>query len=192
MPWAAALWVVVICSLIAVFVYDGMPHLMDENAHLFQAKYLSLGKLYFPPPADANAFPGPFALLLGEKWFASPQIGSAIPLALGYWLGMPWLMNPLLAGLSVVLAHIFLRRVYNRKLADAAALLMATSPLLLFLSAAMMPHASALALALLGMVAVERARNERSVVWGAMAGLALGAMLHVRSLEAVIVAVELR
>lgn len=188
LPWAAALWVVIVCSLIAVFVYDGMPHLMDEDAHLFQAKYLSLGTLYLPPPVEPKAFPGPFALLVGDKWFSSPQIGSAVPLALGYRLGVPWLMNPLLAGLSIVLAHVFLRRLYNRKLADAAALLLAVSPWLLFLSAAMMPHASALALALLGMVAVERARNERSISWGAMAGLALGAMVHVRSLEAVIVA----
>jgi hypothetical protein len=188
LPWAAALWVVVASSLIAILVYDRMPHLADEIAHIFQAKYLSIGRLYLPPPVDANALAAPFQLVEGEKWFSAPQIGSAVPLALGFRLGVPWLINPLLGGLAVLLMHVFLRRVYNRKLADAAALLMAVSPWLLFLSASMMPHGTALALATLGLVATERARNARSIAWGAVAGFAFGAMLHVRSLEAVIVA----
>ncbi|MCL4523067.1 MAG: hypothetical protein M1453_09125 [Acidobacteria bacterium] len=188
LPWAAALWVVVFSSLIAWVVFDRMPHLADEVAHIFQAKYLSIGKLYLPPPVDAEALAAPFQLVEGDKWFASPQFGSAVPLALGYRLGVPWLINPLLGGCIVLLAHIFLRRVYNRKLADAAALLMAFSPWLLFLSASVMPHTSALALTLLGMVAVERARNARSIAWAAVAGLSIGAALHVRALEAVIVA----
>jgi hypothetical protein len=188
LPWAAALWVVAVSSFIAVFVYDGMPHIADEMGHIFQAKYLSIGRLYLPPPVDAKALVVPFQLVEGSKWFSSPQIGGAVFLALGYRLGVPWLINPLLGGVTVLLAHIFLRRVYNRKLADAAALLIAASPWVLFLSASVMPHATALALALLGMVGVERARNVRSILWAGVAGLSIGGVLHVRPLEAVIVA----
>jgi hypothetical protein len=185
--WGAALWVVVVSSLLCVFVLDAMPHVEDEVAYIFHAKTISLGRLWLPPPPDAVAF---FCEYVNtrDKWYSAMLGGWPFVFALGFLLGAPWLINPLLGGLGVVLAHRLVKQMYGAAMADGAALLLAASPWLLFISASFMPHATSLVLMLLGLLGVERARASGSWVWGAVAGLAFGGLLHVRPLEAIAVA----
>jgi Dolichyl-phosphate-mannose-protein mannosyltransferase len=186
--WWCALWVVVVSSLLAWLALDRMPHVPDELGYIFEAKYFSLGRLFLPLPPDGKSLYSAFQMVDSHKWYGAAPAGWPFVLAVGYRLGIPWLINPLLGGIAILLAHVFVRRLYNRDVADAAVLLLAASPWLLFLSASLMPHALSLALTLLGFVGVERAREKGSLSWAAVAGLSFGALLHVRALDAVLAA----
>jgi hypothetical protein len=189
LPWLCALWVVVISSLLAWFALNRMPHIPDEVAYIFQAKHLAAGHFYLLQPPDPNALYCALSIADGSKWYsAMPAAGWAFALAAGFWAGVPWLVNPLLGGLAILLSHALVRRLYGGKVADAVALLMAASPWLLFLSASLMPHALSLVLSLIGLVGVERAREKGSIGWAAASGLSFGALVHVRVLEAILVA----
>jgi 4-amino-4-deoxy-L-arabinose transferase-like glycosyltransferase len=130
----------------------------------------------------------PFMFADGAKWYSVFPAGWAALLAVGVKLGVPWLVNPLLGGLVILLAHALVRRLYDRDIADGTALLLGASPWLLFMSANFMAHTASLALGLLGLLGVARAKEEGSVSGGALAGLAFGGLLNIRPLEAVIVA----
>ena len=188
LPFLAALWVVVVSSLLAWVVFERVPHLHDEVAYTYQAKYLAAGRLYLEPPPEPKAFETEFSMQDDKKWYVATTPGWPAVLALGYLIGAPWLINPLLGGVAILLAHALVRRLYDVDVADGAVLLLAGSPWLLFLSASLMPHPLTLAFSLLGLLGVVRARNEGSAIWGGVAGLAIGAMLHVRPLDAVILA----
>lgn len=185
---AAALWVVVASSLIAWLVLERMPHVPDEVAYVSQAKYLAAGRLYLETPPQPHAFECEFDMFDGPKWYAATPAGWPAVLAVGYLFGVPWLVNPLLGGIAILLAHALVRRLYDHHVADGTVLLLAASPWLLFLSASLMPHPATLVFSLLGLLGVERARNQGSVRWAAIAGLSIGALLHVKPLEAVIIA----
>ncbi len=189
LPWLAAGWVVFVSSLLAWLVMERMPHLADEVCYLFQAKYFSTGALCLVPPPDAEVIYAPFYLNENGKWYGSPPAGWPMVLALGVWAGAPWLVNPLLGGAAILLAHALVRQLYDRDAADATALLLAFSPWLLFLSASLMTHPLTLVCSLAALLGVARARAAGHAGWGALAGLATGALLHVRPLEAVVVAV---
>lgn len=189
--YGAALWVVLVSSLLAWTVLDRMPHLADEVCYLFQAKYFSTGQLWLPPPADADALFAPFSGVDDGKWYAATVQGWPAVLALGVWIGMPWIVNPLLGGAAILLTHAVLRRLYGQAIARGAVLLMALSPWLLFISASLMPHAVTLVFALLAVWGVVRARHDGSIVGGALAGLGCGALFHVRPLDGILVAAAL-
>ncbi|MBI3661476.1 MAG: hypothetical protein HY234_00275 [Acidobacteria bacterium] len=188
LPWLAALWVVAVSSLLCWFALDAMPHVPDEAAYIYQARYVAEGKLFLPLPPDPQSFGIPFMFADGAKWYSPFPAGWAAVLAIGVRLGVPWLVNPLLGGLAILLAHALVRRLYNRDIADGTVLLLAASPWLLFMSANFMAHTASLALGLLGLLGVARARDEGSVGGAAVAGLAFGGLLHIRPLEAVIMA----
>ncbi len=188
LPWLCALWVVVVSSLLAWSALDRMPHVPDEVAYIFQAKYFARGHLYLPPPPDPEALYCPFQIVEGNKWYGSAPAGWPFVLAVGFGAGVPWLVNPLLGGIAILFAHRLVRQLYDRTVADAVVLLMATSPWLLFLSASLMPHALSLVCTLVGLLGVERAREKGSIGWAAASGLSFGLLLHVRVLEAMVVA----
>jgi hypothetical protein len=189
LPWAAALWVVVVSSLLAWVVLERAPHVPDEVCYIFQAKYFVEGRLWVPPPPDPDAFFIPFTMIEDGRWYAATTPGWPALLAVGYFFGVPWLVNPLLGGIAILLAHALLMRLYGRRMADGVCLLLAASPWLLWMSASLMPHPATLVFALLALLGVQRAREHGSAWGGALAGLGCGALLHVRPLEGVIVAV---
>ena len=188
LPWLAALWVVTISSLLSWLVFERLPHVPDEVCYLFQAKYLSLGHLWLPVPPDPESLYVQFYLAEGGKWYGSPPAGWPMVLAVGVWAAVPWLVNPLLGGMAILLAHALLKQLYDRNVADGAVLLLAASPWLLFLSASLMTHPLTLLFSLAALLGVARARETAHLGWSALAGLGCGALLHVRPLEAVIVA----
>lgn len=189
LPWLAAGWVAVVASLLAWYPLAGIPHVPDELSYIFQAKYLATGALFLPATPDPQAFPCPYTLVLDDRWFAAMLSGWGFVLAIGYWLGVPWLVNPILAGAAVLIIHQLVRRLYSRNIADGTVVLLALSPWLLFMSANFLPHTTSLLLLSLGLLGIYRARDDGSLLWAAIAGLAFGAMLHVRALEAAVAVV---
>ncbi len=191
LPWACAVWVVIVSGLLTWFSLERVPHIPDEVAYLFEAKCFSTGHLYLPTPPDAHAIalpPGDFQIDEGNKWYGTEPAGWPFVLTVGIWAGVPWLINPLLGGIAVLLAHRFIRRLYNRDIADGTVLLMAASPWVLFLSASLMNHSASLVFGLLALVGVQEARGSGSIRWAAVAGLAFGVLLHIRPLEPVLLA----
>jgi hypothetical protein len=185
MAWVAALWVLVVASLLHWFVLDGMPHIPDEVAYIFQAKYISAGNLYLDVPPDVEAFYCRFCMVDDGKWYSAMLGGWPFALALGYLAGAPWLVNPLLGAIGILLSYLLVKRLYDEHVAAATALLLAASPWLLFISASLMPHTLSLVLTLVGLLGVERARAAGHLGWALAAGAGFGALLHVRPLEAV-------
>lgn len=186
--WWCALWVAAVSALLSWLVLERLPHIPDETAYLFQAKYISAGHLWLPLPPDPPAFEVSFSLYDQSRWFCGLPPGWPMLLAAGVWCGIPWLVNPLLGALACLLAHAWVRRLYGQDVADGTVLLLAASPWLLFLSASLMTHNASLVFALLALLAVERAREGASPFWGALAGFSCGALLFVRPLEAIVIA----
>ncbi len=190
LPWLAALWVLVVSTVLAVFVFERLPHVPDEVSYLFQAKYFSLGCMHLPAPPDPAALNPAFAVVKNGMWYsAMPGHGWSALLAVGVLLGAPWLVNPLLGAAGILLAHRVASRFAGRNLADGVALLLAASPWLLFLSASMMPHAASLVWTLAALLGLYEARERGSIAYAMLAGAAIGALLHTRPLEAVAVGV---
>lgn len=189
LAWVCALCVVVVASLLHWVVLDGMPHVRDEVAYVFQAKYMSTGHLYLSAPPDPEAFPCRLCMIDGGKWYSAMLGGWPFILAVGYWAGVPWLVNPLLGGIGILLAFALVRQLYDERVAAGAAVLMAGSPWLLFMSANLMPHALSLVCMLVGLLGVWHARQTGHIGWALAAGFAFGVLFHVRPLEAVGVAI---
>jgi hypothetical protein len=187
LPWLVALWVVVLAGSVSWFVMEGVPHIDDSISYLFQAKYLSTGRLYLPAPPDSASFPVAQALVDGPKWFAYGFPGWPAVLALGVLVGVPWLVNPLIAGITVLVAHRLIRLLYDRGRANLTVCLMGVSPWLIFISASFMGHAVALAWGLVALLAVELERRRPSGGWAVVAGVAVGGLFLTRPIEAMFV-----
>jgi hypothetical protein len=134
-PWFVAVWVTMVSALIAWFVLEGVPHIPDSVSYLFQAKYFSAGYLYLPAPPDRESFVISHVVNDGTKWYGYGFPGWPALLALGVLTGVPWLVNPVLGGLTVLLSHALVQRLYSRLMAGAVVSLLAVSPWFLFMSA---------------------------------------------------------
>ena len=187
-PWIAAGWTLVVASLLAWFVLDRIPHVPDEAAYIFHAKYLATGQLALTAPPVPDAIPTPFYFADEERWFLTPPAGWPFVLAVGFWVGAPWLVNPLLGALALLLAYRLLKHVYGVPLASGAVGLLALSPWFLFMNASLMTHPLTLVLFLLAMLGVLHAREHGTVLWAGVAGLAIGGILHIRPLDAILAA----
>lgn len=187
LPWVAAAWVVCVCSIIARFVLEGVPHIQDSFSYFFHAKYFSAGYLYLPAPPDDVSFKLDHMLNEGGKWYGYGFPGWPMVLSLGMRIGAPWLVNPILGGIAILLTHGLLKRLYDIKLAHAVVLLLAFSPWFLAMSSNLMNHTLCLVLALSALRATEQAREGKSLLWGAVAGVALGFLCLTRPLESIFI-----
>lgn len=182
-PWLLAAWVVAVASAIASSVFERVPHIPDDVSYLFQAKYFSTGQLFLPaPPVDAS-FTISHVINDGSKWFAYGFPGWPLILALGVLAGAPWLVNPVLGGVTILLAHVVVRRFYGWNFAHATALLLAASPQFLFTSASFMAHTSSVVWLLLALLCVDKERTRNSGLWGIVGGACLGFLFLTRPLE---------
>jgi len=184
--WCAA-WVFLVSSAFSLLVFERLPHVPDEVAYLFHAKYFAAGRLYLPAPPDPHAFSCGLAWVHNGKWYSAQLPGWPAVLAIGARLGVPWLVNPLLGALAILLAYEFVRRLYDEKMARGAILLLAFSPWLLVMSATMMGHPASLVFTLAALLGVQLAREHGSLLAAALAGLSLGALADTRPLEALVI-----
>jgi hypothetical protein len=188
-PWMAATWVVIVSAGLSRFVLEGVPHIDDGVAYLFQAKTFAMGRLFVPPPPDPDSFATTHFIITSGAWYSKYFLGWPAILALGVVAGAPWLVNPILCGAAVLLAHSLARRLYDRGTATGMVLLLATSPWLLYTSSSLLSHSAALACALLALLAVDRQRGARVGAWSVVAGAALGLLFLVRPLDAALLGV---
>jgi len=188
LPVVAALWVGLLSTLLSVYSYERHPHIPDEVAYIYQARFLASGVLTMPTPPVPRAFEFYLMHFDGDRWYPSPPVGWPAVLALGEWAGVPWLVNPVLAGLAILLAYALLKEIYDARTARGAVLLMAVSPWYVFMGMNFMTHMLILASALAAAVALARARRMSSTRWSVLGGFAIGVLSLTRPLEGAIMA----
>ena len=185
--WAAA-WVLACATLLNTVSYQRFPHLEDEVANLYQARYFAQGMLTMPVPPVVEAFEIDLMAYEETRWYSALPAGWPALLSVGVRLGAPWLVNPCLAAVNLLLVSILLESLYDRRVARLAVLLLAVSPWHLFMAMNFLPHTSLLSCALIAAVAVTQARKAQRAWWGWVAGLALGFGSWIRPLDALVAA----
>ena len=188
LAWVLAAAVTVIALVLNFVSYQGVPHIPDEVAHLFQARTYAAWRLALPAPPVPAAFDVDLIEQGRAGWYAVPPPGWPAFLAIGVRLGVPWLINPLLGGACVLLGAVLLRELYPPRTARLALVLLALSPWHVFLAMSFMNHTVSLAFVLIAGIAVARMLKTGSLGWGLIGGLAIGADSVNRPLEGLAVA----
>ncbi len=197
---ALAILTAAACAWISYEILERVPHVEDEFANLWQAHVMAKNAVYLPSPPMSRAFLVPFVIDYEGRRFAKYPPGWPATLSLGVRAGLPYLVNPVLAGLAVWLIYRLGSKVSRPEIGLLAALLAAASPMLLMLSATIMPHSLSLFLAVAFMLAwldmfprraAPDSESPRVPVWllVLVAGLSLGALALTRPLTAVGVAI---
>jgi 4-amino-4-deoxy-L-arabinose transferase-like glycosyltransferase len=187
----AGVWVTVLAAILCLVSYERHPHVPDEVAYLYHARYLANGTLTMPAPPVSEAFDIYLMQVDGEKWYPSLPVGWPAMLAVGMLLGVPWLINPVLAGFNILLAYVFLQEIYSRHTARMSLLLLCFSPWYVFMAMNFMTHTFTLTCSLIAAVSIVRARRTRRATWGWLSGFAVGIVSLIRPLEGLIVALLL-
>ena len=82
--------------LVAVRVFEAVPHVEDEMAYVWQAKVLAHGQMTAPTPPEPQSMYVPFVVDANGHRSAKYPPGWPMVLALGILLGIRTWVNPLL------------------------------------------------------------------------------------------------
>jgi 4-amino-4-deoxy-L-arabinose transferase-like glycosyltransferase len=133
--------------IISAVVYEGIPHLEDEFANLWQAAVMARGEISIPSPELPRSFLVPFVVdHVGQRFGKYPP-GWPAALSLGVRMGVPWLVNALVTGLTIWLVYRLGSKIAGRGTGLLAAVLAGSSPMTLMLSGSLMSHMLSLFLA---------------------------------------------
>jgi hypothetical protein len=132
--------------LVATQVFEGMAHIEDEMAYLWQAQAIAGGRLTVPSPPAPNSFLVPFVIDYHGQRFGKYPLGWPAALAIGERLGARSWVNALLAGLGVWLTYRLGKKTLGEAVGLIAAFLTLTSPFFLMNSGALLSHPLGLAL----------------------------------------------
>ena len=180
-----AVWVFAVATILTIFVYERQPHVPDEVADLYRARYIADGVMTLPAPPVPDAFELYLMQVEPERWYPSPPPGWPAMLSVGVFFGAPWLVNPILAAINILLIYMLLREFYSRRTARLAILLLAVSPWYIFLGMSLMTHMFSLMMALIATIGVAWANRQGMARWALLGGIALGVMSLTRPLEAI-------
>ena len=170
---------------VVVFPYRSVNH--DEGVYLQQAALLLEGQLRLYPPVE-GAFRPWFFVDDGAALYPKYAPVPAAVFALGMALGDPKLSLAAVAAGNAALVVALGRRAFDRPTGLAAGGLLVAAPTFLVTSSVFLPYAPTF-LANLGFAyAYVRTCRERSVRWGAVAGLASGVAFFARPYTAVLFA----
>jgi len=121
-------------------VFEGVPHIEDEIAYVWQAEALADGYLKIPSPPHPRSYLVPFVVDYDGERFGKYPPGWPALLSLAIQLDLrPWL-NPLLAGLGVWLTYLLGKRYFSLAVGLLAASLTVTSPFFLLNSGSLLSH----------------------------------------------------
>ena len=135
-----SLTAILFSALVGEKVFEGIPHLEDELAYVWQAQVIAHGQLSLASPKDAPSFFVPFVVDYQGRRFSKYPLGWPILLAVGVKLGARGLVNPLLAGLGVWLIYLLGKRLVGPFASLLAAGLTLTSPFFLLNSGSLLSH----------------------------------------------------
>ncbi len=190
-PWVLAGVAFAASALLAVFAFQGVPHVEDEVAYLVQARTLLAGKMSLAaPPADiASSFEFYLLAMQDGEWFSVMPFGWPAALAGGVAIGPYWLLNPFLAGVAVILLYRLADLFMPRPIALACAAALALSPWHLISAGSLMAHTFSLTLQLGAWLLLAIACRKRSILLSLASGILMGALFLTRPLDGVAIGV---
>ncbi len=188
-----SLLALVITAWISVGIFEGLAHLEDEFAYVWQAQAIAGGQLTVASPPESKSFLIPFVVDYKGQRFGKYPIGWPVVLSFGERLGLRWLVNPLLAGLGVWLTYRLGKKTLGETVGLLAAGLTVTSPFFLMNSGTLLSHPWGLVLSAGFAVSWLDAVDEQDSLSGWLptltAGLTLGVLAVSRPVTALGVAI---
>jgi hypothetical protein len=183
-------------------VFEGIPHIEDEIAYVWQAKALAEGHLKLSSPLQTKSMLVPFIVDYQGERFGKYPPGWPVLLSLAIQLQVRAWINPLMAGLGVWLTYQLGKRAFNQLVGLLAAGLTITSPFFLMNSGSLLSHPFGLVLSAafaLGWLEafwkdkdIDAANNIATTrnQWGfaVLSALALGVLILTRPMTALAVA----
>jgi hypothetical protein len=183
-------------------IFEGIPHIEDEIAYVWQAKALNEGHLTIASPSDERSFLVPFVVDYKGLRFGKYPPGWPAVLALAIRLGVRALVNPLLAAIGVWLTYLLGKRIFSEFVGLLAAGLTVISPFFLMNSGSLLSHPLGLvlsALFALGWLASfcenktdqltdSSSQGKKQWRYTVLAGLSLGALILTRPFTALAIA----
>ena len=186
---AMAALLALLALLACWLVFEGNPRSVDGFAQLFHARIFLAGRTWLPAPEEMASF-GTLHMVVGpERWFSQYPPGQSLFLAAGLALGRWWALVPLAAGCFALATWRVARWCADESTARLALILACLSPFVVLVAGSEMSHLPAAALGMLAAAAATFVGGRRALLAGLAAGLALGAMLAFRPLDAVAAAV---
>lgn len=192
--------IALVISLVTILVtfyvtlryFEGIPHLEDEIAYVWQARAITEGKLTVPSPPQSESFLVPFVVDHNGQRFGKYPLGWPVVLAIGIRLGIRSLVNPLLAGLGVWLTYRLGKKVFGETVGIIAAVLTLTSPFFLINSGTLLSHSFGLVLSTTFALAWIDGFGDKNgfqrTLPTVVAGFSLGVLVLTRPLTALAVA----
>ncbi len=135
-----SLLAVVAAYLVAVNIFEGMAHIEDEMAYLWQAQAIAGGHLTLPSPPQKESFLVPFVVDYNGQRFGKYPPGWPALLGIAVKLNLRTWVNPLLAGLGVWLIYRLGKKTMGATVGLLAAGFTAASPFFLMNSGSLLSH----------------------------------------------------
>jgi hypothetical protein len=179
---------IVVYAVIAHLVFDARPLLVDEIFQVWQARLFGEGRLTTPAGSHPEFFSGMHRVEADGRAFAHFPPGHSALLMLGELVGAPWIIVPIAGGITVAAFGIYLRVAESHVTVRVGALMLfALAPLVAFMSATYMNHATALMCLMIAIAALAHAvkDDDRHPVAAVVCGLALGLTATIRPIDAV-------
>jgi hypothetical protein len=175
-------------AVIAHLVFDAKPLLVDEIFQVWQARIFGEGRLTTPVGPHPEFFSGMHRVEADGRAFAHFPPGHSLLLMLGELVGAPWIIVPIAGGVAVAALGVYLRVAESHVTVRVGALvLFALAPLVAFMSATYMNHATALMWLMVAIAALTHAVKDqgRHPAAALVCGLALGLTATIRPIDAV-------
>ena len=176
-----------IYAVVAQFIYDGKPLLIDEIIQTWHGRILADGALWTPVPAHPEFSSSMHKIDTGDRMYGQFPIGGPAMLALGTLAGAEWLVGPVFGAASILLYGVLARRLDPRPgVVLGAVLLFALAPFTVFMSGSYMNHVTGLTWLLVAMVGLTGAVRDDGGRFrdGLLAGLGLGVAATIRPVDA--------
>ena len=189
---AISLLAVAATTWISLHIFEGIPHLEDEFAYVWQAQVIARGELVTPSPPEPKSFLVPFVVDYDGQRFGKYPLGWPVVLSFGERLGLRWLVNPFLAGLGVWLTYRLGSKILGKTVGLLAAGLTLTSPFFLMNSGGLLSHPWGLVLStgfVIAWLDIWQADSLPKWVPALTAGFTLGALGLCRPMTALGVAI---
>ena len=182
---------VVASFLIFQFIFEGIPHVQDAIAQLFQAKIFSLGKLYVEPHPLKEFFSFLHIIDKGNKWYSLYPPVFPFLVMLGYVLHTPGIVNPLLGGITVLIVYKIGEVLFNRRVGIIAVILLVSSPFFYFMNASMMVHPLSLLLTSSFFLLFILADKKDNYKYFSFSGITLGLLFSSRPYDAFLIGIPI-
>ncbi|HEU4748018.1 MAG TPA: hypothetical protein VFS56_05910, partial [Gemmatimonadaceae bacterium] len=172
----------------SLVVLEGKPNLVDAMVQLVHGRFIAAGKLAGPGDEFLEFWQLQNSLVTPNGWVSQYPPGYVTILAAGLRLGMVQLVGPLLAAMTVLFTALAAQRLLREDMVTArlGAVMLCFCPFLIGLAGAFMNHVGAAAFSSAAVYLALRSRDGGKLWWALLTGLAVGIVLSIRPLSAVV------